>query len=339
MWIDGHLDLAYNASLGRDLTLGLGALRACDPVEGQTATVSFEELRRAGVGLCLGTLFAAPQTNDHAGYTDWRGARAQAISQLEQYQRWQDGGFIRLLGSGAEISAHAAKYDQHPGDPAASPLGVVLLMEGADPLRDVDDLPFWHKEGVRAIGLSWGKTRFAGGTAAAGPLTERGRELLAGMRELGVAQDLSHLDEQAFFEAVELQPRCFASHSNSRAVLKLGSAEGNRHLSDEMARAIGERGGIIGLVLVDSFLKGGWTLGDPRVELQQVLRHAERYAELIGWDKVGLGSDLDGGFGNEKTPLGIDQASDLGRLAEVFPDEARDGVMGGNWLRWLGANL
>lgn len=333
MWIDAHLDLAYNALSGRDLTLDLATLRGREAQSPDTATVTFEELRRSGVGLCLGTLFAAPQTAEHAGYTDWQGARAQALAQLDQYRRWEDAGHITLISTGAEVRQHAARYD-----PASSPLGVVLLMEGADPLRDVDDLPFWAGAGVRAIGLSWGQTRFAGGTAAPGPLTGRGRELLGGMRELKVAQDLSHLDERAFFEAVELQPRCFASHSNSRALVHNAAPDDNRHLSDEMVSAIGHQGGMIGLVLLSLFLKRGWNMDQPRVELGEVVRHAEHYASLIGWDHVGLGSDMDGGFGNEKTPQGIDAYRDLERLATALPPEA-GGVMGGNWLRWLGANV
>ncbi len=328
MWIDAHLDLAYNAGLGRDLTLDLESLRDRDPL-GDTATVTFPELRRGGVGLCLATLFAMPETRDSAGYTTWQEARVQAVRQLDQYRRWQDAGLIELLGSGKEIREHAQRFGA-----ATSPLGVVLLMEGADPLRDVDDLHFWHSAGVRAIGLSWGKTRYAGGTDAPGPLSDRGRELLGGMRDLGVAQDLSHLDEEAFFEAAELQPRCFASHSNSRAFV-----DGNRHLSDEMVRAIGERRGVIGLVLLSTFLRRGWTPDQRRVELGEVRRHAEHYAELIGWKRVGLGSDLDGGFGNEKTPLGIERYRDLERLAEVLPEDVRTGVMGANWQRWLEANL
>ncbi|AWN23141.1 peptidase M19 [Deinococcus irradiatisoli] len=329
MWIDAHLDLAYNAGLGRDLTLDLEALRSRDPVEGDTATVTFSELRRSGVGLCFGTLFAMPQTRFSAGYTSWQEARAQALTQLDQYRRWQDAGLIRLLDSAAQVREHAQRYDA-----ATSPLGVMLLMEGADPLRDVDDLAFWQAAGVRAIGLSWGQTRYAGGTDAPGPLTDRGRELLTGMRELGVAQDLSHLDEEAFFEAVECQPRCFASHSNSRAFV-----DGNRHLSDEMVRAIGERQGVIGLVLLSTFLRRGWTPDERRVDLGEVRRHAEHYAGLIGWQGVGVGSDLDGGYGNEKTPLGIERYSDLERLAEALPDDVQEQVMGGNWLRWLEANL
>ncbi|MFC6667033.1 hypothetical protein ACFP9V_18045 [Deinococcus radiopugnans] len=125
MLIDGHLDLAYNALNGRDLTLPLDGLRAVDPVEGQTATTTFSEMRAAGLRVCFGTLFALPRTPDSpTGYTDHVGARAQALAQLDVYRRWEDGGHIRLLRSGAEVRAHL----EGPDGP-----GVVLLME--EPIR------------------------------------------------------------------------------------------------------------------------------------------------------------------------------------------------------------
>ncbi len=318
MYIDAHLDLAFNAQLGRDLTLSLSELRAHDPVAGQRAAVTFDEIRRAGVGLCFGTLFALPQTDAHAGYTTWQEARAQAQAQLEQYQRWQDAGHIRLLTTGEEVQRHAAEYS------AEAPLGVVLLIEGADPLRDVDDLPYWYAAGVRAIGLAWGQTRYAGGTDAPGPLSDRGRDLLAGMRDLGVIQDMSHLDEEAFFEAAELQPRIMASHSNSRTFVPT-----NRQLSDDMARTVAAQGGVIGLVLLSKFL---WPRAEfERAPLSEVTRHAEHFAKLVGEQHVGLGSDLDGGFGVEKMPLGLERYADIAQL------ELGQAVMGGNWLRFLSA--
>ncbi|WP_425147668.1 dipeptidase [Deinococcus sp.] len=331
---DGHLDLAYNAQIGRDLTLPLKLLRSSDPLRGQTACVTFGELRRAGVGACFGTLFAAPsaatthRSDAPDGYTDWQGARRQALAQLDQYRHWEDGGHLRLLGSGAEVAAHLDGWDE------SRPLGVLLLMEGADPLRDAGDLPFWHGAGVRLIGPAWGRTRYAGGTDAPGPLTDQGRELLSAMREHGVALDVSHLDDESFEEAVTLQPKVIASHSNSRALVP-----GNRQLSDQMVRAIGERGGVVGLVTYSKFIRSGWHDGDTRASFAQWAEHAARYAELIGWERVGLGSDLDGGFGLEKALEGMERYGDLLRLLDELPEGARAGVQGQNWRRWTEANL
>lgn len=324
--LDGHLDLAYNAGLGRDLTLPLDGLRAADPVEGQTATVSFPELRAAGVRAAFATLFALPAGAGELsgeGYRDHAGARRQALEQLDQYRRWEDAGHVRLLTDAAALREVLAAPE------GAGPLGLVLLMEGADPVRDADDLPFWVGAGVRVIGPAWGATRYAGGTDAPGPLTGAGRDLVAAMRDLGVTLDLSHLDDAAFDGVMEAPPRLIATHANSRALVP-----GNRHLTDEMARAVAASGGVIGLVLLSRFLRAG--VGDTvRVPPEAVLEHARHYARLVGWEHVGLGSDLDGGFGAEKTPLGIERYADVPGLLDHLPAEARAGVAGGNWARWL----
>lgn len=325
--IDGHLDLAFNAAQGRDLTLDLETLRTLDPVAGETATVTFGELRAAGTRVCFGTLFALPRTaGSPGGYADHAGARAQALAQREQYQRWEDAGQLRVLRSRAEVAAHLAE----PPGSISKPLGVVLLMEGADPVRDADDLPFWVESGVRVIGPAWGRTRYAGGTEAPGGLTSAGRALVAAMRDLEVTLDASHLDDAAFWEALELGPRVIATHANSRA-----RVPGNRHLTDEMARAVAGTGGVIGVVFLSTFIRAGWAAGQKRAGLEELAAHAAHYAGVVGWDHVGLGTDLDGGFGREKTPAGIERYRDVPRLLELLPPEHRAGVAGANWARWL----
>ncbi len=320
--IDGHLDLAMNALSGRDLTLPLEQLRLTDPLPGQTATTTFGELEAAGTALCFGTLFALPASaEDPHGYRTAAEAKAQALAQLEQYLRWQDAGHLRLLTSAQEVAAHLQRPE--------APLGVVLLMEGADPVLTPDELPEWVGRGVKIIGPAWTRTRYAGGTDTPGPLSAEGRELVQGMKELGVTLDASHLDDDAFWDAVDIGPKLIATHSNSRALVP-----GNRHLSDEMARAVAQAGGVIGLVLLSRFIQADWQPG-TRAALSDLLRHAEHYAALVGWDYLGIGSDLDGGFGAEKTPVGIGRYRDLPRLLELLPPERRLAVASGNWERWL----
>ncbi|UBV44003.1 membrane dipeptidase [Deinococcus taeanensis] len=327
MLIDGHLDLAMNAVDGRDLTLPLDTLRAHDPVPGQTATVSFPELRAAGVRVCFGTLFALPHSAaSPAGYTGPQGARAQALAQLDVYHRWQDQGHVHLLPDAAAVAAHL-------GDPDA-PLGVVLLMEGADPIRDASDLPFWVQRGVRVIGPAWGRTRYAGGTAAPGPLTPAGHDLVTAMRDLGVTLDASHLDDAAFWDAAQIGPKLIATHANSRAFVP-----GNRHLTDDMVRTIAQADGVIGLVLLNRFLHPLPEGSLERVPLATLAAHAAHYASLVGWNRVALGTDLDGGFGAEKTPAGINRYRDVPQVLGALPEAARPGIAAGNWARWLTTHL
>lgn len=314
---DAHLDLAWNALQGRDLTLPLAELRWQDPLQSsQTATVSFPELRRAGLKTCFGTLFALPRNAKHDGYTDHAEARAQALAQLDRYRRWQEEGWLSL----------------GPGSTAA-PLQVLLLMEGADPISGPDDLPFWAEAGVRVIGPAWERTRYAGGTDAPGPLTPEGRELVQAMKDLDLTLDASHLDTAAFWDAADIGVKMVATHSNPRALV-----DTNRQISDDMARHIVSTGGVLGLVAHSRFIRPGWTEGNERVSLTEFARCAEHYAALVGWENIGIGSDLDGGFGTEKMPAGIECYGDLSRFLDLLPAAARDGVAGGNWERWVRAN-
>ncbi|MFC3832532.1 MULTISPECIES: dipeptidase [Deinococcus] len=327
--IDGHLDLAYNAGVGRDLTLPLDELRSREgPGARDIATVTFGALRAGRVAVCLGTLFAMPRTESSPhGYTDADGAHAQALAQLDQYRRWEDAGHVRLLRPGAEVAAHLRESAR---DPDATPLGVVLLMEGADPIRTPDELPFWVQQGVQIVGLSWRGTRYAGGTGVPGGLSAVGEELLDAMREQHVTLDASHLAEQSFWEALERQPDVIASHSNARARVPT-----DRHLTDDMLRAIGDGGGVVGTVLYNGFLHPGWARGEARTPPQTVAAMLDHLAEVAGWAHVGLGSDMDGGFGLREFPEGLNSAADLGRVADLVPADHRAGVRAGNWARWL----
>lgn len=329
--IDAHLDLAYNALEGRDPTLPLAEYRAADPMAArQRATTTLDELRLASVRLCFGTIFTMPHGKSSmsdatiAGYTDHAGARAQATANLDVYHRWEDRGLIRLLKTRQEVTDHLDSWTPD------APLGLTLLMEGADPIRDADDLPFWVEQGVRMIGLAWQKTRFAGGTATPGPLSEAGKELVTAMKDLGLTVDASHLDDAAFWDTVDIGPQLIASHSNSRTLV-----DGNRHLTDDMVKAIAATDGMIGLVFCNSFINRSWKRGEPRPTMTDLLGHAQHYADLIGWNRVGLGTDMDGGFGVEGSPDPIESYRDVPRFLDVIPAEHREAVAHGNWERWL----
>lgn len=339
LYVDGHLDLAFNAVAGgRDLTLELSDLRAQEAKERQEALFTLPELRRGGLGVVFGTIFTMPA---HAvrppgtdplprsqTYAEPAEARALAVEQLELYESWEDRGLIRILRSRADLSAHLSRREGGDDVP-----GVVLLMEGADPILDPDDLGWWTARGLRLLGLAWQRTRYSGGTHAPGPLTGPGRELVEAMKAQSLPLDVSHLAEESFWNALELgHDLVLASHSNARALTNT-----DRHLSDAMIRAIGERDGVVGLVLGNPFLKDGVTKDSPKesVTLHDVGAQARHVANLIGWEGVAIGSDFDGGFGVQETPLEIGRGADFVRLGEAVPAEARAGFLGENWLRFL----
>jgi membrane dipeptidase len=326
MIVDAHLDLAHNAlDLGRDLTLPLAELRARD-ARAEIPVVTLPALREGGVGLCFATLWVDPRR-----YTDPQSAHAQARKQLEVYLRWEEQGWVRILRDRASLARHLALW---PQDRITA---LLILIEGAECIREPGEVAFWKSEGVRLIGPAWNRTRYCGGTREPGGLSELGLELLQAMRETRLALDFSHMDEQAFWQALEVfeGPVC-ATHSNPRALLGGEGLEfSNRHLSDAMIRAIGERQGVIGTVLYGFFLDHNWKRGMERVGLEVVGQHLAHTAGLIGWDRVGIGSDFDGGFGMKENPYGLDQPADLQKIARLVPEPFQRSVLGENWLRWL----
>jgi membrane dipeptidase len=104
---------------------------------------------------------------------------------------------------------------------------------------------------------------------------------------------------------------------------------------------VAARGGVIGLVLYNGFLEPRWR-EDRSISVsirEHLRRHVEHIAGLVGWAHVGIGSDLDGGFGREESPVEIDTVTDLQRAGDAVPVEARDAVLSTNWLRFLRASL
>jgi membrane dipeptidase len=215
-------------------------------------------------------------------------------------------------------------------------------MEGADCIRDHGEVEEWWQRGVRLIGPAWSGNRFCGGTSEPGPLTAQGFALLEAMADLGFGLDLTHMDEQAVLQSLDVYPgTVLASHSNAQALLK--DSAGNRHLSDRVIDGILGRDGVIGVVPFNQFLKPGWRIGDPRqdVYLERVIAQIDYFCQRAGDARhVGLGTDFDGGFGLQSVPVGIDSIADLLKLAPLLaergysPDEI-GAVLGRNWIDLL----
>jgi membrane dipeptidase len=344
--VDSHLDLAENVTLfGRDLTTSAAEIRAKEKLTSRQATVSLPDLRRGGIAVVCATVTAGFLEADvkadfvprSAIYRTPEEAEAQALAQIALYESWTRQGRVRLLKSSFDLDHHLQLWqtDRKPG--------LVLLMEGADPIVHVSDLPRWWQRGLRMIGLTFGDTRYGTGvrggstTFKHGGLTPEGVALLGQMAELGFIWDVSHLAEEGIWQGLGMQfPRVCASHANAQALIPT-----DRHLSDDVIRALAGRGGIIGLVLYNGFLEPRWRQDRSiDVTLDEHLRRQANYvAHLSGWNHVGIGSDLDGGLGLEESPLEIDTVADLYKVGSVIPADAREAVLSTNWLTFLKASL
>jgi membrane dipeptidase len=272
-------------------------------------------------------------------YTNATEAHRLANAQLDIYHRLADNhDQFKLISTQDDLQAVLTTWE---GD---SPLderliGLLPSLEGADPILEPEEVEAWYERGLRAVGLAWEGTRYAGGTHEPGPLTRLGYALLEVMADLNMILDLSHLAEESYFQAVEAyEGVTIASHSNPRRFLPT-----SRGLSDEMIVLLAERGGVIGIVPYNLFLKPDWRRGDRReeVSLTVVVDAIDHVCQVTGSHRhVGIGSDFDGGLGLEHVPAEVDSVADLqqisGLLAERgYEDEQIADILSGNWLRLL----
>lgn len=332
--VDAHLDLAYNALRGRDVLRPASKQEA--DAEG-TPSVGLPDLRVGSVRLICATVFCAPDSPNERGYRTPDEAHAAAAEQLLWYRQQAHDGQLKIVADRTHLPASVGV-----GSPdAPTPIDAIILLEGADPIQSPDDLPYFFDSGVRIVGLAWKGTRYAGGTGAPGPLTPEGVRLVQELDRFGIIHDTSHLAEEAFFHLLDLAPRrIIASHSNCRSIVPT-----DRQLSDEMIRAIAQRGGVIGINLYDRFLLPPGEQGKRRATLADVVHHVRHMCDVAGSaDHVGVGTDMDGGFGRESIPIEIESSANLPRIGDAlhgagFDDAAVRGILGHNWLRFFAAAL
>jgi membrane dipeptidase len=156
--------------------------------------------------------------------------------------------------------------------------------------------------------------------------------------------DLTHCAEPGFFEVLDqYDGPVHASHNLCRHLVS-----GDRQFSDDQLRRLIEREAVIGMALDAWMLHPGWVTGSTSrqlVSLDNVADHIEHIAQLAGNVRsIGIGSDLDGGFGTEQCPHDVDSIADLQKLEAIlvsrgFSPIDIDAVFHGNWLRFFGEAL
>jgi len=345
--VDAHLDLAMNALMwNRDLALSAQETRRIEREEGFTekgraaGTVGFPDLRAGEIGLVFATVIARKNhgQNSSIDFRTHEIAFAQAQGQLAYYQELERQEIIRLIRTRVDLDAWRAAWE---ADPASAPFGFVLLMEGADPIVASEQAQLWWDDGLRMVGLAhYGPSAYAFGTGSAGPLTDKGRELLRIMDELGMMLDVSHLTDESFHESLDLfQGPVLASHSNCRALVP-----GDRQLDDTMIQRMIERDGVIGAVMDAWMLEPEWDRGvttNENVTLEAVADHIDHVCQVTGnANHAAIGTDLDGGYGIEQCPNDLDTIADVQKIPDLlhargFSEEDVAKVMHGNWLRLL----
>ena len=347
--VDAHLDLAMNAlEWNRDLTRPIAEIRAreqhlTDKPDRGNGTVSFAEMRRGGVGLCVATLIARYVAPDNRlpGWHSQAQAWAQTQGQLAWYRAMEERGELLAITSREALDQHVERWQG--GTPPGAPIGYVLSLEGADSIRTPQHLERAYAQGLRAVGPAhYGPGVYAQGTNACGVMGPQGHDLLREMERLHIILDATHLCDDSFRDALDhFDGAVWASHSNTRTLVNH-----NRQFSDEHIRELVARGAVIGAAFDAWMIVPGWVRGtstpeNAGVTLERVVDHIDHICQLAGNARhCMIGSDLDGAFGREQCPSDVDTIADLAKLPALlrrrgYTDEDVANIAHGNFLRFL----
>lgn len=358
--VDSHLDLAWNALvMNRDLSRSLVDLNASEadsrdaPFRGRATTV-LPEMRAGNVCMCLGTLVAGASSKGGAARFTFSAveiANSFAVGQLNYYERLADRGQVRLIRTRKELTAHIAEWERDNDTRRAKlPVGIIVAFEGCDSITTPSEAALWYERGVRCASLvHYGYGRYAGGTGTTAQLEPAGRELLAEFDRLGMILDLTHLSDRAFFEVIDaFRGPVLASHQNCRALVPR-----ERQFTDEQLRIAIDRGGVIGVACDNWMLSPTWPAQNSgaappareTIPISALADHIDHICQLAGSPHhAAIGSDLDGGFGAEQSPHGLDAIADLQKLDEILTTRGYSPsdvalVLGGNWIRFFHEHL
>jgi membrane dipeptidase len=220
-------------------------------------------------------------------------------------------------------------------------VAVVLHFEGAEPIDvELNALEVFYAAGLRSLGLVWSRPNFFAegvpfdfpASPDTGPgLTDAGRHLVAACNELGIAIDLSHLNEQGFWDVAKLSSApLIASHSNAHAL-----CASTRNLTDAQLDAVAASGGIVGVNFSVGFSREDGR-PDADTPIATLVAHFAYLAERMGVDHVGFGSDYDGTLvpealsGVDALPSVVDALRDAG-----FDEIDLMKIAHENWVRVL----
>ena len=257
-------------------------------------------------------------------------------------------------------------------------LALALGMENGSPLGDdAEHLDHFASRGISYLGLTHSRTNAFSDSSydTSEPwqgLSPLGVATVRALNERGIMIDLSHLSDNAAWQALEhTEVPVVATHSSLRHFIP----GFHRNISDAMVEAVGAQGGVVQINFGSDFVSEtaqnwavarrgavaaafGVTEPDPAARLAfdaeyrqahpypyasvgTVLDHIDRVVTLAGIDHVGLGSDFDGV--GDTLPEGLKDVAAFpnlvaGLLRRGYAEDAIAKILGGNLMRvWRAA--
>ncbi len=228
------------------------------------------------------------------------------------------------------IEAGIRKVD----DPAEAMPGencFMLSIEGGEVFeKGIHTVQEWRDKGVRMAALLWNNENAIGYPAKSGDkrgLTAYGLQVAKEMQRLGMAVDVSHLNEAGFYDLFSKTNKApMASHSCCRKL-----CDHFRNLTDDQLRLMIREGGFVGVNFYPHFLSE-----DGKADAALIARHIDHICQLGGAEIVGFGSDFDG---IEVTPADVNHPGEIPNIfAELrklgYDDKAIQGIAGENLVKY-----
>ena len=354
--LDSHIDVPYR--LWRQHLEGL----EIDDISGSTdGDFDFIRARKGGLNVPFFSIYLPASTQEDG--TSHQMAN-ELIDMVEDIVTLHPEKFI-LINSVADLGSITKK----------NIVGIALGMENGAPIQgDLSRVQYYFDRGIRYITLTHSKTNHISDSSYDENiqwhgLSEFGKNLIEEMNKVGIMVDISHVNDEAFYQAIELsQVPVIASHSS----LRYFTPGFERNVNDAMLSKLAEKGGVIQinfgssfissrprdyLVTMNSFLDSrlGQNLEEvseqdiretrsefiannpyPYASLDEVLDHFDRVVQLVGIDHVGIGSDYDGV--GDTLPVGLKDVSTYptliqGLLERGYSRKDIQKILGGNLIR------
>lgn len=251
--------------------------------------------------------------------------------------------------------AMAYSVDQVMQQQERGVISLALGMENGSPIEgDMNNLYEFYNRGIRYITLAHSQSNHISDSSYDirrqwNGLSPFGKELVKEMNNVGVMVDISHVSDDAFWQAVEISKvPVIASHSSLRRY----TPGFERNMSDEMIKALAKNGGVIMINFGSSFVtQQANRYGDivskqierineqygkdsdeakqriaevraknpfPYATLEEVLDHIDHVKNLVGIDYIGIGSDYDGV--GDSLPVGLKDVSTYPNLVQGLLD-------------------
>ncbi|WP_417684288.1 dipeptidase [Pseudidiomarina gelatinasegens] len=251
--------------------------------------------------------------------------------------------------------AMAYSVDQAMQQQERGVISIALGMENGSPIEgDLNNLYEFYNRGIRYITLAHSQSNHISDSSYDirrqwNGLSPFGKELVREMNKVGVMVDISHVSDEAFWQAVEIsEVPVIASHSSLRTY----TPGFERNMSDEMIKGLAKNGGVIMINFGSSFVtQQANRYGDivrkqiaaineqfgegsdeaekriaevraknpfPYATLEEVLDHIDHVKNLVGIDYIGIGSDYDGV--GDSLPVGLKDVTTYPNLVQGLLD-------------------